>query len=130
MLRVIQRAKESHLTLNNNKAKSKLAQLHVKYMGYIISSKGLSPDPENIQAIVKMSVPRNRQALQRLMGIINYVGSLFRTYLPLIPLYGNCLKKVAGIWDERHEEYLRKIKKALIESSVRKFYHLNKPHFS
>ena len=44
------------------------------YIGYILSSKGIKPDPSKVQAIIEMKSPQDKKELQRFMGMVNYLG--------------------------------------------------------
>ena len=47
-------------------------------MGEVVSELGFSPDPEKISAVHNMPTPSCKQDLQRLLGMINYLGK----YIP------------------------------------------------
>ena len=62
---LLNRAREVNLKLNSNKMK--LRQEEVKFMGHVISSDGLKPDPDKITAIENMPKPTSTE----LMSFIN-----------------------------------------------------------
>lgn len=64
------RAREVNLNLNKNKLKVKLPS--VPYMGHLLNTVGLCPDPEKVAAIIHMQTPTDVKSLQRFMGLVNY----------------------------------------------------------
>lgn len=42
-------------------------------MGYMLSAAGLQPDPEKVKAIKEMPAPTDKQSIQRLLGMTNYL---------------------------------------------------------
>jgi len=47
----------------------------VRWLGRLISAEGQRPDPDNVDAILKMSPPKNFKGLQSLLGLLNWVRS-------------------------------------------------------
>ncbi len=56
-----------------NKEKLKLRLPEVTFMGLVISSQGVKPDPAKVQGIQEMPAPENKQDVKRLMGMVNYL---------------------------------------------------------
>ena len=48
-------------------------QQKVAYMGHVITSDDLQADPNKIKAILNMPSPTDKEAVQRLLGMTNYV---------------------------------------------------------
>ena len=68
----LERARECNL-------KFKLEKCHfrstsVVYIGHKLTSEGIKPDPQKIEAIVNMPEPHDKKGVQRLLGMVNYVG--------------------------------------------------------
>ena len=55
-----------------NSEKIQFWQKQVSYMGHIISLEGLS-DPNKLKAINEMPPPTDKEGVQRVLGMINYV---------------------------------------------------------
>ena len=69
---VLQRVRDINLKLNTEK--SIVQTDEVTYIGHILSSKGIKPDPSKVQAITEMKSPQDKKELQRVMGMVNYLG--------------------------------------------------------
>ena len=78
--KVFQRAKERNIKFNLRKIQFRVPE--VKYLGNIVSSSGLSPDPDKVKAIHDIPTPTCKQDAQRLLGMVNYLGQF-------IPIYQN-----------------------------------------
>ena len=60
------------LKLNRNKMK--VMTTEVSYIGHILTSNGLKPDPNKICAVEQMPSPTDKPALLRFLGMMNYMG--------------------------------------------------------
>ena len=57
---VLQGAKERNITLNFDKLQ--LCVSEVKYLGIIITPKGMKPDPAKLKAIAEMTTPTKQES--------------------------------------------------------------------
>ena len=60
------------MTLNVEKCKFKETELI--YLGQKLTVNGIEPDENKIISILKMPKPEDKKDVQRLLGLINYVG--------------------------------------------------------
>ena len=125
-VKLLDRAKERNLKLNKCKLKFKLQS--VRYMGHVLSDKGLCVDPEKVKAITDMPRPTNVTDVQRLIGFVNYL-SKFLAHLSETcePLRRLCDKERPFEWMPQHEEAFETIKSQVSSTPVLKFYDINKP---
>ena len=72
MIALLKRCRDCGLKLNKKKLKFKLES--VTYMGHVISKDGVKPDPGKVQAIVEMERPGDVQGVQRVLGMVTYLG--------------------------------------------------------
>ena len=79
--RVLTRARDKGVKFNSEKVQFKIGQ--VEYTGNRVSSDGLKPDPNKIEAIMNMPKPTDINSLQRLLAIIKYLAQ----YIP----YGSAI---------------------------------------
>ena len=90
----------------------------------------MRPDTSKIEAVTKMPRPEDKQGVQRLLGMVNYVAKFARDISEVTALLRELLKKdVAWHWTECHEQSLVAIKKVLTETSpgVLRYYDPKKP---
>ncbi|KAL0153919.1 hypothetical protein M9458_050768 [Cirrhinus mrigala] len=70
LLRVLRRLKEYGLKLAPEKCV--FAQTSVRYLGHIVSDKGVQTDPDKVAAVKTWPVPRNLKELRSFLGFIGY----------------------------------------------------------
>ena len=110
-----------------NKEKCKFGVKEIVFLGHIVSSAGLKPDPSKIEAILEMSAPTSKDDIDRLRGMVNYLAR----YLPKLadvmqPLNELSHKNVAWTWDAVHDEAYRKLKELLTKAPVLTYYDQSK----
>ena len=85
-MQVLNRIRQINLSLNAQKCKFRL--LEVKYVGNVFTSQGLLPDDEKVKAIKEFPIPSDKKALQRLLGMANYLSRYIPNYAGIAsPLY-------------------------------------------
>ena len=69
------------LGIRLNKSKLKLRQRSVNFLGHLVTTDGLKPDPAKCQAIDEMPPPEDKNGVQRLNGFVNYLACWQSSYL-------------------------------------------------
>lgn len=69
---VMDKLKAAGFTLN--KEKCEFDKRKIKFIGHIFSEKSDEADPDKLEAIKPLKTPKNVTEVQRLMGMVNYVG--------------------------------------------------------
>ncbi|KAJ8386635.1 hypothetical protein AAFF_G00168670 [Aldrovandia affinis] len=118
---LLQRAREVNLKLNKRKLRLKLQS--VTYMGHLLTTEGLHPDPEKVTAVQNMQTPTDVKSLQRLLGFVNYL-SRFLPYLSDVcePLRRLTDKDIEWAWLPQHDAALENIKHLVMHHPVLKYY--------
>lgn len=123
---VLKIAKDNNLRFN--KAKCKFGLTEIKYMGHIISNKGIKPDQTKVEAIKNMSVPQNKKEVERLLGMIQYVSRFIENVSELTEPLRHLLKKsVLFQWNIEQEGALKKIREILSNPPVLGHFQMDKP---
>ena len=91
-------------------------------MGHLLTSEGLLPDPQKVQAVIDMPKPDGVQAVQRFLGFVNYLAK----FLPHIsdvsePLRRLTDKDAVWCWMPKHDAAIDSIKQ-LLTSPVLRYY--------
>lgn len=121
---VAERLRKANLSVNMEKSKFCLKEL--PYLGYILSSEGLRPNPDRVEAIINYERPNSIRSLRRFLGMANY----YRRFIPFFsnytaPLTDLLRKKPKSIrWNEMAEQAFSRIKECLITAPV-----LSNPNF-
>ena len=104
-----------------NREKCELGVTALDFLGHRVTSKGILPMTERVAAIRKFPTPKDKPALQRFLGMVNY----YHRFMPhiaakLIPLHqavGH--KKGKSIeWSEKCDEALELAKEALAKATI------------
>ena len=103
-------------------------QSSVKFMGHLLTSQGLRPDPEKIQAILQLLEPKDVTALKRFLGMVTYLAKFMPHLLEMTePLRRLEDKNVEFQWLPQHSRAINPIKKFLTEIPVPHYYDISKP---
>ena len=96
------------MTLSRDKCKFR--QTEVTYLGETLTPSGVKPDINKIRAILDYTRPTDKQDLQRLLGMINFIAK----FLPK-------LSDVTKPLRERHSPAMHKLRK----NFSRSYLHVN-----
>ena len=121
LTKLLERARAVNLKLNKKKLKLRLSE--VRYMGHLLTSEGLLPDPEKI---AEMPKPQDKKAVERLLGTVQYLSR----FLPKLsevakPLRQLTEKEVVFAWQQAQEEAFTHIQQLVTSTPVLKFYDIN-----
>jgi len=121
---VLQRLKQANLTVKSDKCQ--FGRDTVKFLGHIISSKGIEKNPEKVTAIRGLSSPKTRKHLRKFLGAMgwfqNFVPSMATTATPLYRLL-RLNRKFK--WLPEHEQAFQQLKDDLANKTL-----LHHPDFS
>ena len=123
-VQVLERARSQGIKFKKEKIQYKVKE--VKYMGNIISSDGMKPDPAKINAIVNMQRPESLESLRRLLGLVKYLSHYIPGESDITAPLRDLLKEQTRSCLEKHEDAWNEIKSVLIKQPVLQFYDVNK----
>ena len=52
----------------------------LKYLGHVVSDKGITPNPKRIEAIVNMSTPTNAKQVNTFKGMVNFYSEFVKDF--------------------------------------------------
>jgi len=112
-----ERIRESKLTLKPNKCS--FLKRSIKFLGHIVTEKGITPDPEKIQAIMKMKTPTNVKELRSFLGIAGY----YRKFIPNFAKICACLYNLTKLnvdfkINEEHLKSMQHLKNLLVTAPI------------
>lgn len=114
--------------LKFNKDKIQIAVEKIKYLGHVLSSQGIAPDPEKIEAISKFPTPTCKLELQRFLGMATYLMKFVKNFASETFALRQLLKKdVDWLWDMNTEKEFQKLKNLLINAPVLQYFDINQP---
>lgn len=80
--RVLQRLKEYGLKLAPGKCQ--FFQTSVRYLGHVVSERGVETDPEKVKALTTWPIPTNLKELQSFLGFAGYYRRFIQGYSHVI----------------------------------------------
>lgn len=123
---VVDRLGTAGFTLNKDKCEYE--KQRVKFLGHIFSVKGIEADDTKIEAIRELRAPSNVKELQRLLGMVTYLGKFISNLSELTePLRRLLHKETAWFWDHEQQKAFEEVKMVLSSTPVLRFYDVNKP---
>jgi hypothetical protein len=119
----LQRCEERNLKIID--AKLKLRQKEVPFIGNVATAEGLCVDPSKVQAIQDMPSPQDVTAVQRLLGLAQYL-SKFLPHLSDItkPLRELTQKDTVWDWGPAQQEALKNLKIAASSTPILWYYNV------
>lgn len=119
----------SRANLSINIQKSKFCVTELPYLGYILTNKGLKPNPDRVEAIINIERPTTIRALRRFLGMCNYYRRFIANYSEVVRALTDLLKdKPKSIrWNDSAEKSFVKIKELLISAPLLANPDFNKP---
>ena len=119
--RIIQRCRDSGFRHNPKKAKILLEEIN--YFGHTLTKEGLKPDAKKIQGIKRLAVPRNKQELQSLLGMFNYLGNFIPNLAAKTQDLRALVKKNAEfVWEETHTKILEALKAEVKDNTILQYF--------
>ena len=117
LVEVLNRLRQAGLKLKPSKCH--LFQKEVIYLGHVVSSTGVSTDPEKISAVADWPVPKNLTELQSFLGLTGYYRQYVEGFAtkarPLTKLTG---KNVKFYWTDECQDAFDSLKQALLTAPV------------
>lgn len=102
-----------------NFKKSQLSRQEINYLGFILSTQGISAVPDKIAAIMNFPRPRNQKQLKAFLGLTNFYNRFTDRYAittqPLMQLLkkGNKYK-----WTDQLESHFQQVKRLFTETTM------------
>jgi hypothetical protein len=102
-----------------NPKKSHFFMEEGKFLGHIVSPKGIKIYPERVKSIQQIDIPSNKKSIQSFIGKINFLRRFIPNFAEIIKYIIDMLKKDAEIkWIPEAKESFENIKKSLIKAPI------------
>jgi transposase InsO family protein len=108
--------------------KCEFARTQCQYLGHVLNSQGVMPNPEKVKAVAEMPYPTCIQQVETFLGKVVYYGK-FIDHMATIARPLNNLKKKKAQWkfDDEEKEAFDLLKKRLCSAPVLRHPDLSKP---
>jgi hypothetical protein len=102
-----------------NPKKSNFSMEEGKLLGHIISKEGIKVDPNRVEGILKIGIPRSKKEVQSFLGKVNFLRRFIPNLAEIIKHITNMLKKGNEIkWIPEARKSFEDIKVALTKAPV------------
>lgn len=90
----------------------------MEYLGYVIDKEGLRKNMSKVDAIVKMSDPKNVTQVKAFVGMVNYYAKFISNLAKkLSPLYKLLQKNVEFKWNDDCKNSMEEIKREIVSDN-------------
>jgi len=114
---VLRRLQTAGFTLNPDKVTFGATQ--IKYLGHLLSSRGIRVLPDRVSAIRNYPRPTNLRSLRRFIGMVGFYARFIPDYSRKAAVLHSLKKKaVPFIWRDEHQAAFEILKQALCEAPV------------
>ena len=113
-----------------NLRKSFFMQKEVEYLGWLLTTKGLEPQPKKIEAMKRIKAPKNTKQLKMFLGMVNFYRDLWpKRSETLAPLNKIASKtgKLNWKWTNEHQKAFEKAKDMLSKEARLSYPDFSKP---
>ena len=115
-----------------NPKKCEFNKSEVRFLGHLVSRRGVRPDPAKVSVMKSWPAPTNKQELYRFLGFANYFRQFIRNYAtiasPLYPLTQvNAADEFKKKWSSLCQECFEAIKLALCHAPTLKMPDFDNP---
>lgn len=108
--------------------KCRFGQKEVKYLGFLISEKGLRPDPKNIEAVKGFKTPKTVTELKSFLGAVGYFRRFIKSFADIArPLHELTRDESLGQWRKEHQQAFEMLIEKLCSAPVLAPPRLGKP---
>lgn len=124
--RVFQKLSEHGVKINLNKCE--FLKRELKYLGHLITDKGVKPDPSKIEAIKKYPIPKTKTEIKSFTGLLGYYRRFIKDYAKILKPMTKCLAKDEQvIIDKEYKECFEKCKNLLSNDPILQYPDFTKP---
>lgn len=114
------------VNLKLNPAKCDFLRKEILYLGHVITSEGILPDPEKINTVKNYPRPNNSDELKRFVAFVNYYRKFIKNFATIAhPLNALSKKNVPFVWDQKCQNAFETLREKIISPPI-----LQYPNFS
>lgn len=108
--------------LKLNYKKCKFFQSSVKFLGFVISQNGITPDPEKVKAVTEIKEPVSVKGVKSVMGLFSYYRRFIKNFAEIAePLTRLTRKDVKFEWTSQCSKSFEVLKALIVKAPILKF---------
>ena len=114
---VLNRLKSAGLKLKPSKCE--FLKTELLFLGHVVGSNGVRPNPKILQSVKKWNPPKNVKEVQQFLGLCNYYRQYVSKFSDIAsPISRLTQKKVQFVWSEECQKAFEQLKTALCEAPI------------
>ena len=103
----------------------KFVKISINYMGHILSSERVFPEPKNVDSISNMKPPLNTSEVRSFLVLVTYCGKFIQNFATITePLRQLTCQKADFVWNGEQESSFSKVKTFISKASVLSYLYL------
>ncbi len=100
----------------------------VKFLGHIVSAKGITPDPEKVQAVRNYPVPKSVKQVRQFLGLSSYYRRFVANFATIAgPLHQLLEKERKWVWTENRQKAFEILIDKLVNFPILAYPDFSKP---
>lgn len=108
--------------------KSEFLKKEIAFLGHIVSTEGIKPNPDKIEAIRKFPIPRTKREIKSFIGLLSYYRKFIPNLAKLTKPLTQCLKKDRTVVvDEPYINAFNTCRQILINDPILQYPDFTKP---
>lgn len=107
--------------------KSEFSTDQTKFLGYIISTSGISVDPEKVSAVTEWEPPRKVKELQAFLGFCNFYRQFIDSFSRVAKPLHRLTAALTWEWTREHQEAFDQLKRRLTSAPVLVHFQEDRP---
>lgn len=120
-LNMLEATRKNNVSLNSDKLQFK--QQSVNFYGHTLTSEGIKPSANKLEAIRNIQTPNDAKELLSILGMITYLNRYSTKLAELTaPLRELTKKNTHFRWEQRHQDALDRIKEELCSVPIMSYY--------
>lgn len=125
--RLLERLSSRGLKLNRKKCVFK-PQTELIFLGHLITSGGVKPDPSKVDIIKQLKAPTSVEELRRFLGLVTYLSKFVKNFSDLTAPLRDLLKaKNEFLWSYEQQTAFESLIEAIRTDAKLRYYDINKP---
>ncbi|CAA6674886.1 unnamed protein product [Spirodela intermedia] len=90
----------------------------VTFLGFVVSKRGVSTDPEKVRAIVTWPRPCSMHNIRSFIGLATFYRCFIWDFSSVTALLTDCLKKETFLWTEAAEQAFDRVKALITQAPI------------
>lgn len=123
---VFRRLKESNFKIQTDK--SEFLHKEIEFLGHIVSTEGIKPNPSKIQTIKDFPIPKTQKEIKSFLGLVGYYRKFIKDFARIVKPMTVCLKKGRKVTlDSEYTGAFETCKNLLINDPILQYPDFTKP---